>query len=478
MRCSRLNLLRLLILVSTAICLVPFLLFEKSTMTPIVALDSINNNRTTTTKIVALNNDDNNRTTNNNQDNNTTKPQKKPKRIRNKHNRTRLHKYLGNLSKEELRLEELNSVDYWACCGLGHRFTKLTDAWYVSRKLNVSLRPFWGFCDEHTEVFSYLFGSQPADEIQNVEAGNMAIQLRNEVPGMNNLVRGTYKIKGGTELCGCDGHDDKFESDTEFYKSLQRRFRFRESVLSFQQQHKFGDHTVLGVHVRAGNGETGDFANKNRGIQNIETWVTAICKHLKNMILNRNITNPMFYIATDTSSVIKHFRNALDSSIPVVDLPQQRAYEGVLFGENNAVTEKGSQCLSGWVQAVTDMMILSSANIVIAARPSSFVQSMPQSMVFSRRGTNKAFCEFTLDASKVYCYDNYREWCCTTKTVDILQHINPYEYIRLPAGPVQIKTYEHKVRSRRKNTLVMPMFGSTTRTVDLPYSWDKLYTKL
>jgi hypothetical protein len=401
----------------------------------------------------------------------------KPKRIRNRSNRSRLHKLLTNLPPEEHRLEGLNSVDYYACCGLGHRLSKLTDAWYVSRSLKYGLRAFWGFCDHHTEVFDHLFGAQPVNELVEVEEQYQILQLRNEVPGMRSLVR-------RTEQCQCDGHEDKIALDLELYQSLYDRFQFKDFVHDFMKQHHFSNYTVLGMHIRAGNGETGDFQRKKRGIGNIDDWVQTVSKHLTGFLKAQGIINPLLYIATDTPSMISNFAKALPSTIPIIDLPQDRAESGVLFGEWGAIVQNGSQCLNGWVQAVTDMMLLSSSDIVIAARPSSFVMSMPQAMAFGRntdkdqKPKHPPFCELPPDGSWFRCYDTYRDWCCTTSTQEVVGGMQAYEYIRMPTGPVNITDLSHKLFKRRKKELVLPMHGSVTRQTDLPYSWTKLTAKM
>mmetsp|Transcript_2134 Transcript_2134/g.3158 ORF Transcript_2134/g.3158 Transcript_2134/m.3158 type:complete len:482 (+) Transcript_2134:97-1542(+) len=469
-RCKKRKLLWLLIAVSITACLIPYYLIEKdanvsmgSSVVPFYLLETnikVSKGRNNTPVAEALL---------------SQPPDKKPKRIRNKHNRSRLHKQLKNLTEEEVRLENLNSIEYYACCGLGHRLTKMSDAWFISRELNLALKTFWGFCEEYTEVFSYLFGSQPLEEVKNVEPGGKLIRLRNGgLPGMVNLVR-TVENKTAGITCPCDGNEDKIQHDIDYYKSLYQRFQFRDSVESFKLEHKWENHTVLGMHVRAGNGEMGDFTDKGRGIQNVQNWTRRICTKLKSMILNRNISNPMLYIATDTPAMIEYFQSGM-SNIPVIDLPQERIETGVFFGEQGANAERGSKCLDGWVQAVSDMMILASSDTVIAARPSSFVQAMPQSLAFSR-GHENAFCEFNLDASEMNCYDNYRQWCCTTQTKSFLGTIQNYEYIRMPKGAVNRSNFENMFTDRHKNTLVLPMHGSLSRNTDLPFVWSKLFKR-
>jgi hypothetical protein len=44
----------------------------------------------------------------------------------------------------------ISSVDYMACCGAGHRISKMADAYYLSKRLNFALRGYWGYCDTYT----------------------------------------------------------------------------------------------------------------------------------------------------------------------------------------------------------------------------------------------------------------------------------------------------------------------------------------
>jgi hypothetical protein len=115
--------------------------------------------------------------------------------------------------------------------------------------------------------------------------------------------------------------------------------RFKQRVDAFVEQ-TFANHTVLGMHIRAGNGETGDFTNKGRGISSLATLVHEATTRIKEMKSNLNDTLSAFLLnnVTDTPSVIGIFRSELAGVMPVVDFLQERAAEGegVLFGETGA----------------------------------------------------------------------------------------------------------------------------------------------
>ena len=151
-------------------------------------------------------------------------------------------------------LEDLSSVDYFACCGLGHRLVRMSLAHFVARQRNLSLRSFWGWCGERhpVEVFSYLFRPYPANEVAHVQSKHIIIPFHNEVPGFSAVVRKPTM----SNLSQCRCHTDKIDADLELYLSLRRRFREASIVDDFVRHH-FRNATVLGIHVRAGNGESG-----------------------------------------------------------------------------------------------------------------------------------------------------------------------------------------------------------------------------
>jgi hypothetical protein len=261
---------------------------------------------------------------------------------------------------------------------------------------------------------------------------------------------------------------------------------------------------VIGIHVRAGNGEGGDFERKGRSISNPDVWVQNIRTLIQESLLlstqnnnnNNNLSSspPVLYIATDTPSMVIRFRQQFESiNIQVLDLPQQgRAEEGngVLFGESDKVHNKGngrdsdndddhSSCLQGWSDTITDMMVLSHADVVIAAKPSSFVQTLPMSLAFGRdkfdRKLSNVYCEIIpqfeqaannmewMETSPtIQCYDSYHDWCCNYNTwikfhvsgPNGRQKVVSKEFVKFPPIENDILPKEYKsMRNRTKNCM-------------------------
>jgi hypothetical protein len=268
-------------------------------------------------------------------------------------------------------------------------------------------------------------------------------------------------VRDPTKECACS--TDKFLSDVEYYESLRNRFRHRKLVERFVED-KFAGHTVLGMHIRAGNNETGNFVKKHRGIDNVDEWIQNMVTQLKK-VAKDTPKPPLVYLATDTESLIPLITAALDGIIPVVTLPQDRPVDGVQFGSVGAVQTEGDTCLDGWKNTVMDMVLLSHADIVIAARPSSFVQSMP--MILSLANDEESsFCEFSFDATDVRCFTSFQQWCCESDAPFFYGEMNQrYDYLRVPDG---VENYNWTFRERPRGCQPGPGQKPTCLSYDRP----------
>lgn len=221
------------------------------------------------------------------------------------------------------------------------------------------------------------------------------------------------------------------------------------------------------MHIRAGNGETGDFQAKDRGINDIDEWVKQATRRISELTKREQWKEPpLLYIATDTPSIIDMFRSELEGVMPVIDLPQERREQGdgVLFGEtSNKVKMSDYYCIRGWEYAVADMILLSHADMLIAGRMSSFEQTMPMSLVFGRKEQKVMTpkCELNLNASEMICSKTYLEWCCD---IDASQVRTPElkETLRVPRH-LNLSSYELQDRP--------PADVKMTDRTHLPYYW-------
>lgn len=385
---------------------------------------------------------------------------------------------IGTATPSLIVVPYFSSVDYFACCGAGHRFSKLADAYYLAKRVQFSIRVFFGFCtDPVQEVFSYFFGPQPYDEAKamatNSTSPNLVLKVNNEAPGFKRLVR-----EGPNGTCPCT--DDRLESDVEFFRGIRDRYRAKDKVDKFRTEF-FTNYTVIGMHVRAGNGETGDFERKNRTIPDISKWQNAIGELLVSISSNWTHAHPpLLFIATDTPTVTTSFRTLLADKMPVIDLSQDRVDHGtgVLFGAQGNIATEGQVCLEGWESVYSDMMLLSHADVVLAARPSSFTQSIPMTLVLStdksQRKVLRSYCEVNPAATEYVCYEDLLDWCCNGVTSFSLSGIQRYDYKRVPRIPgLDEKDYQHHIKRRpRGRNQCMPTPADNGSGVPcLPYQF-------
>jgi len=222
----------------------------------------------------------------------------------------------------------------------------------------------------------------------------------------------------------------KAKSDEFFYRQLRSLFRFNDQVRAFSEKHRFSDRIVLGLHIRAGNGETGDFINKERGIRgDIDVWLVHAVKTIHQLTIqirsayerrdsdSKTIRkqldlslSPLIFLATDDPSLVNKLADATRSyNISTVAYPQRRVKQGkgVSFykrkqedmtdisktnesthnntkndtNTNNNNDDDGDDnttaCHESWMNQFIDATLLGSADAVVAAQYSSFSQAVP-----------------------------------------------------------------------------------------------------
>ncbi|KAL7568626.1 hypothetical protein ACA910_022725 [Epithemia clementina (nom. ined.)] len=381
-------------------------------------------------------------------------------------------------------------VRYHACCGLGHRLQRMAAAHYAAKaRFHFGLTGIWGKCHK-TDLFSYLF--EPEEEDAATAATNNSTYPRGTLVNIHNEVAGFTMISPPKVWSpGCPCPDDQIQLDYQFYQSLRNRFRFRDKDEQFRRDHGFDQHTVIGIHIRAGNGEQ-DFLRRHRGIRDPESFRQHLIAQLQEKfptIMSNNSTGttkaPLIYVASDTLSMIQQLRNeihnvtsssntktivptnsttattTLQNDIPVVDYPHVRIGEGegVILNNNkknnNTNSSAEESCLSGWRDALIDMMLLSSADVVVATSYSSFSQSMPLSIAMQESSFPTPFCELTTTAStmtvldpqapppqqELHCFRTYQEWCLESKSKKTGKVPNK-DYWDLPDSVYKIQTVQ------------------------------------
>ena len=232
--------------------------------------------------------------------------------------------------------------------------------------------------------------------------------------------------------------DKVMRSDVDFYHRLVDNYRFHSELRDFQIKHKWNERPlVIGLHLRAGNGENAHFAESGRAssFDADESAMIARLVRLVNMMVTRETTHlwerkvqredveknsvmkPLLFIATDTAHLLPlidkmmkaenyhddHRRSGSEQThttnvtitqpmpvllpLEIVTWPQDRLPKngGVTF---DALEGTGERCLEGWKSAVSDALLLSKADVLIAAKRSTFTQSLPLTLGFDRNRNN------------------------------------------------------------------------------------------
>jgi len=288
--------------------------------------------------------------------------------------------------------------------------------------------------------------------------------------------------------------DKLMNSDVDFYHRLVNNYRFRSELRDFQFRHKWKERPlVVGLHLRAGNGESSHFVESGRAaddesvliyrlVQLINLIVIRETNRLQeHNLIRRNLEQhqqeqqdknkqydnipPLLFIATDTAHLLpliekatvvaeaenedygrisanamyfrpnittKHQETSLRPEI--ITWPQHRLPRNAGVGFD-ALKGKGDSCLNGWKAAISDALLLSEVDVLIAAKRSTFTQSLPMTLGFDRNWNDKknsdkdkdkdddktkekvtnrkqfSFCEVSeLDATRVTCFTDARTW--------------------------------------------------------------------
>lgn len=357
-----------------------------------------------------------------------------------------------------------NKVIYVGMYGLGHRLSKMAGAYHLSQKLAQSstsarsvfhknyswpvthLEVLWGDCgtsnsnntpgNNQMDVFEHLFGNyrialgrKGNGSLISSEQSPPALYQQGKSLVIRNDVAGYYagqiyknaRIPLSSKVL--TAWEDKMESDLVLFRNLVRAFdnnHSRKLVHPFQQQHQWNNHFVMGLHIRAGNGEQEHFEQAQRRIgdqatfyKNLVQTVSTFWKEEQRMLETPKA--PLIFLATDTASVLETMTHLFQKhQIPVISVPQPRVAENK--GVSYAAWTEGAKCQQGWLYSMVDMSLLAKSQVVIAARRSTFTQILPRSLLLD--DTTKApsdskrhrFCEVSNSGLSMTCFAHRDAW--------------------------------------------------------------------
>ena len=391
--------------------------------------------------------------------------------------------YLGWLLEERDKSRPLQVDVHYRCqSGLGHQLLRFSAVYHLAMlyefpRIWPTANPMCG--GTIFTIYNYLLGpsknlsaiTQPLlvdvpyfnsghDRRENIFRNRSLFQLPRSFPNLtfvnettlsdeiqrslirgvdlNNQVRGYNKFRKENNFWGKD------QSDYQFYEQLMLMFSHEHaSTIRAAMDHtNFTKHTVFGLHIRAGNGEKGDFEHKLRGMHHIDQWLAytmlLFCSYKEEHPHFFYEKPLMIFVGTDTPSVILKLQSVSEETcqIPVTSAPQVYPEDGSGVTYDTFATadeEKFYHCLNGWRDMFLDMYMFTQCNTVVAGTYSSFTQSAPLSYVMHKAklhshhlekttsslgggGHPHYFCEMGKTGQRMDCYDTLGSWMVSKTT--------------------------------------------------------------
>ena len=363
---------------------------------------------------------------------------------------------------------------------MGHRLMRHAAATYLGRQIGFATRGYWSgndYGNNTRDIFSEMFEPYTREDFPFVNSTKRVLKVVNEVPFHTGIkqkcfwgnARGqcTQTNTRGKEGPDCSCTFDELEVHTSLFRSLRDRYVRRKQLEDFMKKHKFADHTVFGMHIRAGNGEKAAFSGRGRSIKHdpndyISSLITEMQKSIPIDTLEKP---PMIFMATDDPKyrgIISTEIEKMGLSWPVVVLEQE-------FLEKGTLADGRSNHFEMFHSMFQDMLLLSYSDVVIPIRYSSFPQAMPMYLALDRpeseRKLRDTYCE-VVDANEkgtkpnvtgpqlsVFCYHSLMQLFCGTDNPvhrKVMKCLDPeYRYNQKPFdleiqdfGPTQYLSFE------------------------------------
>jgi hypothetical protein len=194
----------------------------------------------------------------------------------------------------------------------------------------------------------------------------------------------------------------KQRTDEALYEMLRSRFMaiHKDRFDRFFEKNRidYSQSLVVGLHLRLGNDNDKDFVRKNRLVSDISTLcknlVLLLSDYLKRHSLFDAARPVILFVATDGPVALHHLNATIrDHGLPVKLVSLEQEEVEFIGGSFNlagvSIDAQYQHCIKSWENSMVDMALLSMADVVIAGVYSSYVQSMPLSLVLSRHGETK-----------------------------------------------------------------------------------------
>ena len=311
-----------------------------------------------------------------------------------------------SIAVEEQDPPTLNRLKHVGSFGLGHRFSKLSASVDLARQLDVPIvQVEWKDCS--IDLFANLFGNSTLllRPPHRGDQQSKTILVRNDVAGY--YAGQAYK---NAQTAVTSHHRSiwlqKLENDHTLYSQLLSNLPGRDTTMrAFQDSCGWHNRSmVIGVHVRAGNGETDHFKAAQRDQTDLDPATVAV--QIQGLLAATN--NPLVFVATDTASWVERLKSALHGVVDVVAYPQERVAPGEGVGYQHW-SQADESCVLGWRSATMDMALLAETDTLVAVTRSTFTQIAPALLVLHKDGGR--FCEMGSTAPvALECFSTVASW--------------------------------------------------------------------
>ena len=256
-------------------------------------------------------------------------------------------------------------VHMGAACGIGHRLVRNARIYHLARTLGYQVHVFWFPFRELFEDLPFLQASVDVHD---------GFRFTNEAGPIMSIMGSTSEMIRIEDLKSDDVIH--FDLSSHSNKNAWRRFLFnvasKDYIVNFhitlltllrekwiRRIESFLNHLshnyLIGLHVRTGNNEGGDFDIKNRQLD-----LDVVLEKFNNEIMHRSFDHePVVLLATDNPRVVEWFDKK--SSLRIVRFALDLPSNGIITGQFSRGIEqefdKASR-VKGFFEAYADMCLL------------------------------------------------------------------------------------------------------------------------
>ena len=275
-----------------------------------------------------------------------------------------------------------------ATCGLGHRLLRNAKIFHVARAAGYAVGINWFPWDELFESTPELFadkdtGAAPVLRFRNEPTDVTRLRPVDELPPIVPFDELDPPPVLQFDHAGCadEGRWVKeifspaacdYAADFHHRLLSQLRSEWARQIDHFASE-QLGDSRVVGFHLRTGNGETGDFVNKQRGVDE-EAIVRSFARHIDSY----DPATTTLLVASDSAKTVTRVRSATDHRVVSfsVSLPDSGHAIGDWVAPATSAeveTHTRQERIRQFFEAYADLVLLGMADDLYAGAWTSFL---------------------------------------------------------------------------------------------------------